>query len=152
EASGPGFCVNFAYGRRGATLQTGTKTTSPVGYDQAKKIFDKLVKEKTAKGYTPGESGTPYLNTDKEHRSAGVQPQLLNPIDECNLESLINSDEWVMQEKFDGKRVLIRKEGDEVAGINRQGLIIGLPKPIVDAVLELDTISCLLDGECVGDV
>jgi len=33
-----GFAVEFAYGRRGATLQTGTKTQAPVPYEQAKKI------------------------------------------------------------------------------------------------------------------
>ena len=30
EPAGDGFVVNFAYGRRGATLTTGTKTSSPV--------------------------------------------------------------------------------------------------------------------------
>ena len=32
EQSGDGFVVNFAYGRRGATLNTGAKTASPVPY------------------------------------------------------------------------------------------------------------------------
>src|SRR5476649_1417611 len=50
-----GYAVHFAYGRRGTTLQTGTKTQAPVPYDDAKRIYDKLVGEKTAKGYTPGE-------------------------------------------------------------------------------------------------
>jgi bifunctional non-homologous end joining protein LigD len=40
------FVINFAYGRRGATLTTGTKTKAPVGYEAAKNIFDKLVKNK----------------------------------------------------------------------------------------------------------
>ena len=52
EPRGPGFAANFAYGRRGGTLQTGTKTPTPVGYDEAEKIFDRIVREKTAKGYT----------------------------------------------------------------------------------------------------
>ncbi len=51
EAQGSGFLVNFAYGRRGATLNTGTKTQQPVPYDEAVEIYDKLVKSKTAKGY-----------------------------------------------------------------------------------------------------
>ena len=34
-----GFVVNFAYGRRGSTVQTGTKTPGgPVTYEAAKKI------------------------------------------------------------------------------------------------------------------
>src|ERR1039457_1479025 len=46
-----GFQVNFAYGRRGSTMNTGTKTSTPVPYAQAKKVFDTLVKAKLAKGH-----------------------------------------------------------------------------------------------------
>ena len=51
------------YGRRGTTLNLGTKTNVPVDYEHAKLIYDKLVKEKQAKGYTAGENGTPYQQT-----------------------------------------------------------------------------------------
>ena len=37
-----GFQVNFAYGRRGGTMNTGTKTSKAVPYAQAKKVFDTL--------------------------------------------------------------------------------------------------------------
>ena len=152
EPSGTDFAVNFAYGRRGATLQTGTKTSSPVNYPEAKKIYDKLVKEKTAKGYTPGEEGTPYQQTDKAERAAGILPQLLNPIDESEVDRLIEDDAWWAQEKFDGKRVLIQKEDRKVVGINRKGLTIDLPVPIVQAMQTLETRRVLLDGEAVADV
>ena len=39
EPQGEGFVVNFAYGRRGSTMNTGTKTQTPVDYDTATKIF-----------------------------------------------------------------------------------------------------------------
>src|SRR3954451_22300950 len=68
EPIGDLFLVNFAYGRRGSAFSTGTKTNSPVDYDEAKRIFDKLVREKKAKGYTEGPSGTPYEHTDKAGR------------------------------------------------------------------------------------
>ena len=42
QPSGQGFIVTFAYGRRGGTLNTGTKTDEPVDYSAAKKIFDHL--------------------------------------------------------------------------------------------------------------
>src|SRR5437773_999067 len=71
EPQGDGFVVTFAYGRRGSTFQTGSKTAAPVDYAAARKIYDKLVKEKTAKGYTPGEDGTPYQQTDKADRATG---------------------------------------------------------------------------------
>lgn len=35
EPQGAGFVVNFAYGRRGSTMNTGTKTQTPVDYDAA---------------------------------------------------------------------------------------------------------------------
>jgi predicted DNA-binding WGR domain protein len=51
DAGGEKFVVNFRYGRRGAELKEGTKTTVPVGLAEAEKIFQKLVDEKTRKGY-----------------------------------------------------------------------------------------------------
>lgn len=47
------YTVSFEYGRRGTQLQTGTKTPDPVSLEAAQKIFDKLVSEKTQKGYQP---------------------------------------------------------------------------------------------------
>ena len=153
EPSGNGFVVNFAFGRRGSTLQTGTKTTAPVDYSVAKKVFDRLVQEKTAKGYTPGEDGTPYQQTAKEGRATGVLPQLLNSITEAEAETLIADQAWWAQEKFDGRRILIRKRGQEVDGINRTGLLVSLPVPVVEAVRGmLAADNCLLDGEAVGDI
>lgn len=45
------YLVNFKYGRRGANLKEGTKTVSPVSLAEAEKAFQKLVDEKTKKGY-----------------------------------------------------------------------------------------------------
>jgi bifunctional non-homologous end joining protein LigD len=151
EPTGTGFTVNFAFGRRGSTLQTGTKTPQPLAYEQAKKVFDQLVREKTAKGYSPGAGGTPYANTPQESRSSGVLPQLLNPVEEADVERLLDDLDWWMQEKLDGRRALIRKQGAEVVGINRTGLLIGLSRRVVEAVQSIAADSCLLDGEAVGD-
>jgi predicted DNA-binding WGR domain protein len=67
------YSVNYEYGRRGSTMVVGTKTVTAVDYAQCKAIYDKLVKEKIAKGYTPGEDGTPYQHTDKT--STGIHCQ-----------------------------------------------------------------------------
>jgi bifunctional non-homologous end joining protein LigD len=150
EPNGPGFVVNFAYGRRGGTLQTGAKTISPVDYAEAKKILDKLVKEKTAKGYTPGEDGTPYQDTPREDRSTGILPQLLNPTDDDEAMALLADPAWWTQEKLDGKRVLLRRKADEITGINRQGLAIALPEPIVAYARTLGSQHWIMDGEAVG--
>ena len=147
-----GFVVNFAFGRRGSTLQTGTKTAVPVDYQAAVKVYDKLVREKTAKGYTPGADGTPYQGTKREDAATGVFPQLLNSIDQGQAEQLVSDDGWWMQEKFDGKRILIRKDGEQVVGINRKGLAVALPQPIAGQALAIGDRQWLMDGEAIGDI
>jgi bifunctional non-homologous end joining protein LigD len=39
------FVVNFAYGRRGSTLNTGTKTATPVDATTAERLYERLVVE-----------------------------------------------------------------------------------------------------------
>jgi bifunctional non-homologous end joining protein LigD len=150
EPQEDGYAVHFAYGRRGTTLQTGTKTQAPVALDEAKAILEKLIKEKTAKGYTPGEDGTPYQHTDKENQSTGIQCQLLNPVAEDEAEKLLNDPNYWMQEKMDGRRLLVQKKGDTIIGINRLGLTVGLPQTLIASA---SNCSCdfILDGEAIGD-
>jgi bifunctional non-homologous end joining protein LigD len=151
EAAGGRFVVNFAYGRRGSTMNTGTKTNVPVDYDSAKRIFNKLVKEKMAKGYSQGEDGTPYQTPDTEERFTGILPQLLNAIDEAEATRLIQNLAFVMQQKFNGRRMLIRKQDGDIDGINKKGLLIGLPETVFKDVQNLSG-NFILDGECIGDV
>ncbi len=152
QPAGSDFIVIFAYGRRGGTLSTGTKTASPVDYTTARKIFDRLVAEKMAKGYTVGESGTPYQQTPKENRCTGILPQLLNPVEEEQAARLLTDPAWWTQEKTDGKRMLMRRTGERIEGINRSGLIVSLPQTIVDAALALGSQQWLMDGEMIGQV
>ncbi len=80
-------------------------------YDNAKRIFNKLVKEKMAKGYTPGEDGTPYQTPDDAERFTGILPQLLNPIEEAEVERLLHDDAPHILEQGragDGHRVRIK--------------------------------------------
>jgi bifunctional non-homologous end joining protein LigD len=148
EPKGNQFVVNFAYGRRGSTLTTGTKTSSPVDYDTAKKIHTKLIGEKKARGYTEDMDGTPYQHSDKQ--ASGILPQLLNPIEEAEIEALLRDDNYCAQEKFDGRHLLVRKQDESIEGINKKGFIVGLPETIAK---EFSTMSGSLipDGESVGD-
>ncbi|MEO1529491.1 MAG: WGR domain-containing protein, partial [Planctomycetota bacterium] len=57
EVSEGQFVVNFRYGRRGATLREGTKTTTPMARGDAERVFNQLVDAKTSKGY--GEDAGP---------------------------------------------------------------------------------------------
>ena len=148
ERAGSQFVVNFAYGRRGSTLTTGTKTSSPVDYAAAKKIYTKLVSEKKAKGYTEGENGMPYQHADKQ--ASGILPQLLNPVEEAEVELLLCDDNYCVQEKFDGKHLLIRKQDEDLEGINKKGFIVGLPQTVANE-LRVVPGSFIPDGESIGD-
>ncbi len=145
-----GHVVQFQYGRRGSALQSGQKNPEPVPYDEAKKIYDQLIASKVAKGYQPGEDGVPYQHTGHADRATGIHCQLLNAIDDDQVEKLIADPAWWLQEKLDGRRLLIRKQGDSITGINRLGLAVALPQPLVD-----DAVACpedfILDGEAIGD-
>ena len=142
------FVVNFAYGRRGATLTTGTKTSSPVDYEAAKKIYTKLVNEKKAKGYTEGEKGTPYQHTEKQ--ASGILPQLLNPVAEAEVKLLLRDDNYCAQEKFDGRHLLVRKQDEHLEGINKKGFIVGLPATVAYEI-RCWSGSFIPDGESIGD-
>lgn len=146
-----GYLVNFAYGRRGSTLNTGSKTPVPVEYPIAKDIYDKLVREKMAKGYTPGTDTGTITPPDSPGQHSGIQCQLLNPINEQQVDQfLLNPDYW-MQEKFDGRRLLIKKDGDQITGINRLGFPSAVPERIARNAAKYPR-NFLLDGEAVGDI
>ena len=148
EPAGNQFVVNFAYGRRGSTLTTGTKTSSPVDYEAAKKIYAKLVSEKKAKGYTEGANGTPYQHPDKQ--ASGILPQLLNPVEDAEVELLLRDDNYCAQEKFDGRHLLIRKQDEHLEGINKKGFVVGLPATVAHEI-RCWSGSFIPDGESIGD-
>ena len=148
EPKDAGFVVNFAYGRRGSTLNTGTKTSIPVDEQTATRIFEKLIIEKKSKGYSEGPDGTPYLHSEKQ--VSGITPQLLNPIEEEELPKYLDDPNWCMQQKLDGKRLLLRKTGAAIEGINRKGLVVGIPASIHSEAMTIQG-DFLMDGEIIGD-
>jgi len=147
---GEGFMVHFAYGRRGSTLSTGTKNPSPVHHEEAKRIYDRLIHEKTSKGYLPGNDAGEILPPTSPTKHSGIQCQLLNPLSEtCLNDILLNSEYW-MQEKIDGRRLLLKKDGDTITGINRLGFPTAVPESILQSARNYKS-SFILDGEAVGD-
>jgi bifunctional non-homologous end joining protein LigD len=151
EPKGDGFVVNFAYGRRGGTLNAGTKTTVPVSLDEATKVFNRLVASKAAKGYRPiADTNAPYQLTGNEGLDSGIRCQLLNAIEESDVSRLLADNRHCLQEKHDGRRLMVRKQDHEITGINRRGLIVAIPEPIRSAVATIPG-NCLIDGEAVGD-
>jgi len=69
---------------------------------------------------------------------------------ENQITRLLTDGRYCLQEKMDGRRLMIRKRGDEITGINRRDLVVSVPEPIREAVSELP-VDVLLDGEVVGD-
>ena len=151
EPSGEGYIVTFAYGRRGTTLTTGAKTPHPVTLDEATKAFNKLVASKVAKGYkATGETAYLYQQSGSEGIDSGIRCQLLNPIEESEVSRLLLGRTHCLQEKHDGRRLMVRKQGDEITGINRRGLVVAIPNAIREAVEHIP-FDVLIDGEAVGD-
>jgi predicted DNA-binding WGR domain protein len=79
------YVVNFRYGRRGTNLKEGTKTTTAIPLTQAEKVFDKLIKEKTDKGYYDiniGQASQPTpaatVNSTSDPRKQAILSRLEN--------------------------------------------------------------------------
>ena len=151
EAVEGGYLVNFAFGRRGAKLQTGTKTTTPVDLKEATLIFEKLIKEKTNKGYTPDEEGTPFISSKDESKVSGYLPQLLNAIEKDEVDYYLKDDQWLSQEKHDGQRILMEVKDGNARAINRRGLYVEADQAISrEALILSQGHPVVLDGEMVG--
>lgn len=146
-----GFLVNFAYGRRGNALTTGTKTMTAVDYDTAKKTYDKLVKSKTSKGYKVQGAPTESLSVVADVEDTGFRPQLLNEISEDDVEKYLLDDRYCMQEKNDGRRKGIISTGSRVVGANKKGLLTPITESMQQA-LNLISGAYTIDGEDMGDI
>jgi len=145
-----GYVVNFAYGRRGNTLATGTKTAAPVEYATAKKVYDKLVHSKTAKGYKPEGDDALGIKVITDLTDTGVRVQLLNEVDISEVSKYIRDDRYCMQEKNDGRRKALQYTGSTVIGVNKKGF----ETPVIDQMVQdCQTIlgAALLDGEDMGE-
>lgn len=148
-----GYHVNFRFGKRGQKLQCRVKTKAPVDLKTANAVYDSMVNAQLKDGYTEGETGTPYQQTENAARVSGVLPQLLNMIEEDEVQQYIKDDNFIMQEKKDGVRCLIRKRKKVIEGINKKGLIVSLPIPVVESIkAACGEADALLDGEMIGDV
>jgi len=151
EPKGDKFVVNFQYGRRGGSMTTGSKTSSPVGLDEAVKVWTKLVDSKLAKGYRHMTSDGPGVipQADLPDTPTEIQCVLLNPVEEDECERLLDDPNWAVQPKFDGVRFMLGRKNGKIYALNRKGKQISVPNQIVSAVRTEN--DFLLDGELVGE-
>jgi predicted DNA-binding WGR domain protein len=94
RVSEEGYLVNFRYGRRGATLKDGSKTSQPVPLAQAQKLFNGLVQEKTKKGYQDVSQANVTAATVPD--TPGIQSQSSDPRHQAILNRLgqRNDENW----------------------------------------------------------
>lgn len=144
---GSGFSVRCWWGPRSGTLQVGRKTKSPVSRDEALKIWEKLVREKKAKGYHEGEDAPAYTESDGTTKDTGLRPMLLTPASLDDAERFLEDLDWCAQEKLNGKRIMIRAGQGQVVAANRRGLECAIPREIANV---LGRFNLVVDGEMVG--
>lgn len=145
-----GWVVNFQYGRRGKALKSGTKTASPVAYVLAAKEYDKLIAEKTKKGYTPDISGEVFQDTVAGADFSGFLPQLPQTVrSPGDIEAMILDPAFFLQEKFDGDNRQVHRAGTKVRGINKRGIVVALPMNLADQVAALP--DFLVSGEIIAN-
>lgn len=150
EADGEAWKVRFENGRRGKPLRGGVKGEG-LGFEEAEKIFEKLYREKTRKGYTEEEHGIALSSTEFSGQATGFRAQLFNEISAAEAAAL--GGDWLVQEKYDGERRGIDWEGDRAVYSNRRGLETGLNTLIDADIKRLGEIvgGFRLDAEDMGD-
>jgi bifunctional non-homologous end joining protein LigD len=160
-----GYLVGFAYGRRGSTLNIGTKTQQPVDEKKARQIYNKQLTAQFAKGYVEarGVSGNVWGSPDlpdmgKESAvmaerkittpkaQSGILPQLLNVVDD--LTPYYADPEWCFQEKYDGENRMIIT-GSPARGINKKGHWVPLMPELIEDANRLIP-DFLISGEAIG--
>ena len=91
----------------GGAVQSDLKV-SGTSYEEAKRVYDRILREKTGKGYqfaqasaNGNEAIAVGLPATKEH--SGHTPELLTPIEEPEALLLAQDASWWFQQKFDGR-------------------------------------------------
>ena len=154
--------VVVQWGRRGSTLSQGKKAVK-VPLEKAQATLDRLVKEKTNKGYEamsgdkkPAEVAPP-VGEGSASKAGGVRKkvgrvaQLLNPVEIHEVERLLADDAVLAQQKLDGNRVLCHVEEGEVLPTNRSGQRTNVSASVLSGLIHLPP-GTVVDGEVVGDV
>jgi bifunctional non-homologous end joining protein LigD len=143
--------VQAQWGRRGSALQSDVKVSSTT-YGEAKRVYDRILREKTGKGYqiaqataNGNEAIAVGLPATKEH--SGHTPELLTPIEEPEALLLAQDTTWWFQQKFDGRRLAVQKSEGKYSGINKLGQIIPIDSRLAESLDRVKAQGFLADGE-----
>jgi bifunctional non-homologous end joining protein LigD len=154
------YSVEVEWGRRGAKLSRGRKANK-VSLAAAEKAYDKLVREKTSKGYeeltetvqpaavAPPEGQGSGSRATGVREKVGQAAQLLNPVEAEDVPKLLADDRVIAQQKLDGNRVLVHV-GETMRATNRSGQLTAMHASI-ESALEWVPADTVIDGELVRD-
>jgi bifunctional non-homologous end joining protein LigD len=154
------YTVEVEWGKRNSPLNRGNKAIK-VTLAVAEKTIEKLLREKTNKGYeqiteeVAPQAVAPPVGQGSGSKVAGAArkrlpqaAQLLNAIEDEDLESFLNDPAIIAQQKLDGVRILTHRQ-DEVIATNRTGHITELHLEISHGLRSFPKGS-VLDGEVVS--
>jgi len=143
--------VQAQWGRRGSALLSDVKV-SGTSYEEAKRVYDRILREKTGKGYqisqataNGNEAIAVGLPATKEH--SGHTPELLTPIEEPEALLLAQDATWWFQQKFDGRRLAVQKSEGKYSGINKLGQVIPIDSRLAESLDRVKAQGFLADGE-----
>jgi len=120
--------VEAQWGRCGSALQSDVKASNTT-YEEAKRVYDRILREKTGKGYQIAQATTNgdapiSVGLPASKEQSGHVPELLTPIEEPEALLLAQDASWWFQQKFDGRRLAVQKAGGKYSGINKLGQVI----------------------------
>lgn len=154
--NGSGYNVQFQYGRRGGTLQAGVKTSEPVSLEEAERIYERLVHEKTSKGYLSVDTGTapaaPTMLT--KTAAASRTPYRQEQLEEIGMEDaalLLKDDRYIVQLKENGHFRQGQKLPDgTIISFNKKGEAKPFPPEVEKELAKLPLKTFFIEGELVG--
>jgi bifunctional non-homologous end joining protein LigD len=143
--------VQAQWGRRGSALQSDVKA-SGVAYEEAKRVYDRILREKVGKGYQIAEApanghAAISVGLPGTKEQSGHTPELLTPIEEPEALQLAQDVSWWFQQKFDGRRLAVQKADGKYSGINKLGQIIPIDSRLAGTLDLLQAQGFLADGE-----
>jgi bifunctional non-homologous end joining protein LigD len=157
---GGAYSVKVEWGRRGSKLNEGKKAVK-VPLAAAEKTFERLVREKTGKGYqpitddvqpaavAPPEGEGSGSKVGGKRAKVGYAAQLLNSIRDDELERFLRDDTYVAQQKLDGHRAIAHVGDGDVLATNRAGQKTEVPRHLLDGLSSLPA-GTVVDGEVVA--
>ncbi|MGC2817467.1 MAG: WGR domain-containing protein, partial [Candidatus Acidiferrum sp.] len=143
--------VQAQWGRRGSPLQSDVKVSSAT-YEEAKRVFDRILREKTGKGYqisqaTANGNTAIAVGLPASKEQSGHTPELLTPIEEPEALRLAEDASWWFQQKFDGRRLAVQKTDGKYTGINKLGQVISIDSRLAGPLDLVRAKGFLADGE-----